>query len=107
VNLLLHYLYRDAGNYKSHGEVVLSNPTSLSLHDIDLNIRYHLVQGMFFNAKSVGLPDLHFKEYTWDDELDHDWHEYVQVTYTDFLPTTPTSLSDLLEKLCDNKLKGW
>ena len=30
INLKFHYLYRDAGNYKQFGSVVLSNPTNLS-----------------------------------------------------------------------------
>lgn len=80
INIKFSYLYRDAGNYKNYGEVVLANPDDLSLGEIETLIRSKLIDGLWFCADQFGLPDLHFGD--WDNGLDHAWHEFEAVSYT-------------------------
>jgi hypothetical protein len=78
----MEYLYRDAGNYKSWGAVVVANaPDPLTLDDIEAIARASLIEGAWFVAAAAGLPDLRGDE--WDDELDHDWHELHGFAGTD------------------------
>jgi hypothetical protein len=69
----MQYLYRDEGNYKNWGEIVLSNPSNLPLQRIEQMLSDALFEGLYFVADSAGLPDLHFTEGS--TALDHDWHE--------------------------------
>ena len=41
-NVSFKYLYRDASNYKLHGEAVFSNTTFISIEDIEKQIRSSL-----------------------------------------------------------------
>jgi len=89
MNIKFSYLYRDAGNYKNYGEVVFANPDNVSIEEIETVIKSKLIEGQWFVAKEWGVPDLHFEK--WDEELDHGWHEFENVTYTnkEFFSATP------------------
>jgi hypothetical protein len=78
MNIKFEYLYRDAGNYKQHGEVVFSNKTKLSPSFVDENIKKYLFDNMYFYPNQLGLKSLHF--FPWDHEFDHLFHEYVEVS---------------------------
>lgn len=78
MNVCVEYLYRDAANYKSWGEVVFRNDCDLDVSKIEERIRAALIDGEFFVAEKVGVPVLYFESR--DDELDHQWHEYSAVT---------------------------
>ena len=54
-NIRFIYLYRDASNYKQHGEAILSNETQLAVEEIDQQVRSHLSDGSFFIARQVQL----------------------------------------------------
>ncbi len=73
---MFEYLYRDAGNYKTHGRVLLRGRV---LTEDDAAIRRALDDDTF-NHDAVGLPSLHAQH--WSDcgsefaaELDHPLHE--------------------------------
>lgn len=71
------YMYRDAGNFKAFGTVMLEGP--LSLADRNL-IRSRLSSGEFFIAEQVGIPPLYGGLHKWSDgptTSDHCWHEFV------------------------------
>ena len=38
-NVSFKYLYRDAGNYKQHGEAIFTNTTFISIQEIEQQIR--------------------------------------------------------------------
>ena len=80
MNIKFSYLYRDAGNYKNYGEVVFHNPNDLSFKEIEGLIRSKLIEGQWFVVKDWNLPDLHFDRY--DEDLDHGWHEFEGISYT-------------------------
>jgi hypothetical protein len=72
-NIRFRYLYRDASNYKQHGEAIFTNAGHLSLLEIETRIRASLHDGEFFIARQV-----HLEEFFFDvlDEDDHPWHEF-------------------------------
>jgi hypothetical protein len=84
-NIKFNYLYRDAGNYKTHGYVVFTNPEGVSLQQMEERIRAKLIDGIWFYAHKWPVPDLHSQK--WDDELDHTFHEFEGLEYTNQAPT--------------------
>lgn len=89
MNVALHYLYRDASNYKKWNIVVFSNQDSLSLDEIENQIKKSLIDGIWFYAENVRLPLL----FLWMDQVEYengepneddvDWHEYSEIEFTD------------------------
>lgn len=78
---VFEYLYRDAGNFKAHGALLLQGV--LSDADIAL-LRGQLDGGEFFIAEQIGVPTLY--QQLWDecdcepsDEMDHVWHEFGEI----------------------------
>ena len=81
MNIQLCYLYRDGANYKTHDAVTFSNTGNLSLQHIKDTISKSLIDGSWFYASKWQLPDLHFED--WDEEIDHNWHEFDSIEETD------------------------
>ncbi len=96
MNLKLQYQYRDAGNYKNWGEVVFSNPNQRMVEEVHQLIADTLIDGEFFYSEDWGVPDLHFEEYPWDDDLDHDWHQFQALASTDEIATD--NIEDFLSR---------
>lgn len=96
MNVKFSYLYRDAGNYKNFGEVVFSNDKGLTIQEIQAVIFACLIEERWFVADRWSLPDLHFKEFDWDSELDHEWHEYEMLEETDQAATATEDISAFL-----------
>lgn len=74
---VFEYLYRDAGNYKTHAQVLRGR----ALDEDHAAIRRALDDGCFVPAR-VGLPALHEQHWRdcgseFDDELDHPLHEFT------------------------------
>jgi hypothetical protein len=71
------YMYRDAGNFKAFGTIILEG--QLSAADQEL-IRSHLSSREFFIAEQVCVPPLYQELYRWSGgatDSDHCWHEFV------------------------------
>jgi len=83
-NVSFKYLYRDASNYKLHGEAVFTNFTFVSIDEIEKQIRSCLKDGEFFIAQQVNIEERFFDVLHEDD--DHPWHEFNLVEMT----TEPT-----------------
>ncbi|MFB0499251.1 hypothetical protein ABID99_005488 [Mucilaginibacter sp. OAE612] len=79
-NIKFYYLYRDGGSYKNFNSIVFDNPQNIELSALEDLIRSKLISHHWFYADQWQLPDLHFG--TWDDELDHSFHEFGSVEYT-------------------------
>ena len=108
-NIRCIYLYRDASNYKQHGEVILSNETQMTLEEVDQTIRSHLSDGSFFIAQQVQLEERFF---TVVNEDDHPWHEFVQVESTtdpifDPVPEIKRDIVQFLQVLEQVHNTGW
>lgn len=84
MNIRFEYIYRDAANYKSWGDVVFENATCRKLGELESSLRQVLIDGEFFLAKSCGVPDLRFPDRV--DELDHDWHTFHLLEYSEDEP---------------------
>lgn len=72
------YLYRDAGNFKAYGTIVLQGRVS---DDDQLAFRKRLESSQFFVAEQLGVPPLYETLYQWSDgptKADHCWHEFVE-----------------------------
>jgi hypothetical protein len=81
-NVNLSYLYRDASNYKAWGEVIFANPEGLSLEEIEKSLASCFLDGMFFVASQVGIPEVFlFYKYPFSED-DHFSHEFDSVEYT-------------------------
>ena len=73
---VFEYCYRDAGNYKAYGQLLLEGAVSAA--DVQ-NLQTHFESGEFFIAEQLGIPPLY-------DELwalsggptqdDHVWHTF-------------------------------
>ncbi|QOW25514.1 hypothetical protein [Lysobacter sp. H23M47] len=74
---ILEYLYRDAGNFKTYGALLLTGYTP----DADADLRACLEWGDQFVAEQVGVPVLCAEH--WESvgegssDLDHPFHEFV------------------------------
>ena len=81
VNIQFNYRYRDGANYKQYNIEVFSNLSGLLLEEIDGAIKSVLIDGEWFYAEKWALKDMHV--YKWDNSIDHEWHEYVDVEITE------------------------
>jgi hypothetical protein len=56
---------------------------NLSLAEIETKLQQSLIDGMYFVAEEVNLPEL--QQYDYNSALDHDWHEFEGVEYCEEL----------------------
>jgi hypothetical protein len=108
-NIRFRYMYRDASNYKQHGEAIFTNPEHLSLLEIEGRLRACLQDGEFFIARQVGIEERFF-DVLHDD--DHPWHTFVQVEATtdpafDPEQSQPRSVAEFLAVLEGAHQAGW
>ena len=88
-NSKIYYLYRDAANYKTFNDAVVSGSVTLE----ELSPYFHDHQ--FFIPSEVGLEDLQPEIFTIDD---HIWHEVFSVEPTEESPTGEIGSKELVEK---------
>ncbi len=108
-NVRFVYMYRDASNYKHHGEVILSNETLLTVEEVDKQIHSLLSDGLFFIARQVQVEERFFDVVSEDD---HPWHEFVMVEATtdptfDPVPEQKRDISKFLKELEQAHHTGW
>jgi hypothetical protein len=108
-NICFAYMYRDASNYKQHGEVIFSNEQGLSLEDVEKQIRACLKDREYFIARQINVEERFF-DILYDD--DHPWHEFVSVTGTDDPAFDPNherkrDITEFLAELEKARRAGW
>ena len=108
-NIRFVYMYRDASNYKQHGEVILPNETQRTVEEVDTQIRSLLSDGLFFIARQVQVEERFFDVVSEDD---HPWHEFVSVEATtdptfDPVPEEKRDISTFLKELDQAHRSGW
>ena len=94
---MFNYLYRDAGNYKTFGSVIFSNPSNLSIIEIETKIKSKLISSEFFDPIKFSIPMLNSA--TYDQELDHEWHEFESLEVTNESATDKRTIIAFLENL--------
>ena len=72
-NILFEYLYRDASNWKQHGQAVFTNTAEIPLANIEARIRASLEGGEWFIAEMVDLETCFIGNHNTED--DHPWYE--------------------------------
>ncbi|WKZ45852.1 MAG: hypothetical protein QY302_08665 [Anaerolineales bacterium] len=90
-NIRFCYLYRDASNYKQHGEAVFTNHTRMSLDEVERQIRAFLKDGEYFIARQVNIEERFFDALYEDD---HPWHELSRVEATTVPASDPENWSE-------------
>jgi len=117
-NVAFTYLYRDGGNYKQAGQIVVSNPEGLSITEVEAELKS---LGGFFIAHQLGIPEVflwsaetHYdpsEESSWPDfcinEDDHCWHEFDGLAETSDSLTDPRTLQQLLTNFRKSVRRGW
>jgi hypothetical protein len=93
-NIQFNYLYRDAGNYKKYDSVIFANPDNIELSELETLIRSKLIDHEWFYVDQWKVPDLHFG--TWDNELDHTFHEFESIEYTEEAANTEIALAEFM-----------
>ena len=96
MNIKFSYLYRDGSNYKQYNQIVFANPNQIALEEIRTIIRSKLIEECWFIATDWNVPDMHFKKYSWDNDLDHEWHEFDCVEETNEVKTVNTLIENFI-----------
>ena len=79
-NLVFEYQYRDAGNHKIPGRVLLEGPLTTGERAL---IEAKMESGEFFIAEQVDIPALYEKLFAFSEGPnadDHVWHEFLGFT---------------------------
>lgn len=103
-NLIVHYMYRDAGNYKRHGSVIVKNEDGMTPGEFYMAIKSAFeYMKLFpdivtFDPDVMGWPTLFFENHNLAMD-DVGCHELISVQSTDEVPTQGFSVGDLLKKL--------
>lgn len=96
-NTIISYMYRDASNYKQFRDVCIAGRITRDQLDrfvLDLDEGFRFVPGQ------VGLPDLQGEfDDGWDYELDHPYHELLEISYTDAAPNSTLTAAALADAL--------
>lgn len=107
MNTKFRYLYRDASNYKQHGEMVFRGSPTPALVEL---LKSSFDGGEFFYPESVGVKPVFFEEKTEDD---HDMHEFDSVEETTEKPTDKRTFGQFVaecrksaQKLPERVLRG-
>ena len=96
MNVEFEYMYRDFGNFKNYNSVVFGNQLDLSADEIHRTICGILGGDHNFEAAQLGLPEMFFKQFPYDPELDWPMHEYYAVKESD-LPVNDLERRDILD----------
>lgn len=104
MNIKFCYLYRDGANYKNFNEIIFSNPNSINYLKIKKLVLKKLIDDKWFYCKEWNLPDIHFKEFINDAEIDVDWHEFEAIELTADDVTEQNSIEDFLMLVKKTKL---
>src|SRR5437763_1814172 len=96
MNILFCYQYRDGANYKQYNEIIFSNPLNRKIGEIEICITQKPIDRTWFVADEWKIPNQFFKEYTLDNEIDHNWHEFDGVKETKEEPTEKNTIEEFL-----------
>lgn len=110
MNVAIHYMYRDASNWKNHGVVIVKSRSTnvFRLSAAEERIEEALHEHGVFNAEAVGFENLFY----WLDgkrvyEDDHGWHEFVRLSETDQPATDSRTLEEIVAAFEREADKGW
>lgn len=109
---ILHYLYRDASNWKTFGEVAFANPEGKTEADVTALIRATLEGGEFFVAESLELPTLYHDrdDPEWADQA-HGYHEFASMKIVEKvepgIKRDDRTMTEMLKAFLAESEKNW
>lgn len=109
---ILHYLYRDASNWKTFGAIAFPNPSEKTAEEISAVIRDMLESDDFFVAESVGIPTLYHDigDPNWADQA-HGYHEFEQIEIVEKIETgikcDDRTITEILRTFRTESEKNW
>jgi hypothetical protein len=114
LNTEISYQYRDAGNYKRGGQVVLNGTFPAGAAMLKALIHNKVEGGEFFIASQVGLPEV----FPWLDPKappeikavtpdDHCWHELTDIEEVSKAATDTRTPSEFLDAVELASRIGW
>ncbi len=108
-NVKFKYLYRDAGNYKSWGETVFSNPDGLLPHEIENRLKNAFLHREVFFASQIGIREVFLYPKGSPAEDDHCFHEYDTVELTNEAPNDfyNRTIKDFVKQVEIESSTGW
>ena len=95
-------MYRDAANYKQFSKIILSNKSEISISEIKNIINSFLIDGEYFIPQNLKLPALHY--FVWDNDIDHHFHELLDVGLTDSAVNSQLDIIDLITEIISNEV---
>ncbi|GAA4411242.1 hypothetical protein GCM10023187_36780 [Nibrella viscosa] len=95
MNIKFEYMYRDAGNYKLYNTCVLTNRFHKPVDELETRIRKSLIDEEYFNPVKCKIPKLEFPDN--DDDLDHNWHEFLSISSTDEAPDLQLDILEFVQ----------
>jgi hypothetical protein len=104
-----NYLYRDAGNYKSWGEVIFSNPDGLNLGEIDRQLKLRFDQEILFVAHQINIPEVFLYAEQNLNADDHCFHEYDSVEIIKMINSEidKRSITQFIKQVEFASISGW
>jgi hypothetical protein len=100
VNVEFHYLYRDWGNFKNFGSLIFANHSYLAIGEIRRRIERDTDCDRTFVASRLNMPELFFRNFPFNPELDHGFHEFFDALETELASNDPAN-RDILEFLVE------
>ena len=76
--------------------MIFLNPKNRAREEVEKFVLDKLIDGQWFYCNEWGLPDLHFKEFGYDPEIDHEWHEFENLEETNEQADDNRNIEDLL-----------
>lgn len=103
------YLYRDASNYKSWGEIIFSNPEEFALKDVDTQLRKSFDVDGIFTADQVGVPEVFLYSDGNVTADDHCFHEFysVEASNDESTDVHKRSIKSFVEQVEGESQHGW
>ena len=106
---VFEYLYRDAGNWKAWGQLLLDgapNPNEIS------SLCANFESGEFFIAEQLGIPTLFeefWTQYGGPTQDDHPWHEFAGIRPATQLEISHGSIWGTMQSLIEraNSIESW
>ena len=86
------------GNFKNYGDVIFWNRLSHNAEEIHMQISSLLGSDQIIKASDLRIPNLFFTNFPYDPDLDHEMHEYFEITETE-LPASDVEQRDIAEFL--------
>ena len=105
-NIKFNYLYRDAGNYKSWGEIIFANSDNMLINEIEKRLKKAFDQEIYFIADQINVGSLFYEEIMDDD---HCYHEYYSIEFSEKETSDPLNrtIKIFIEQIESEALHGW